>query len=109
MEVVYWFCLVRLRRQIMTVFDFSSSSSSSDNENDLNLFSHPKIKRLFGPQKPVHVVLGGGKYKLRANSFCLNKEKINPYKIFNALQQLVKKKQQCNFSAFHHRLQTLGP
>ncbi|KAM7496330.1 hypothetical protein LguiA_020744 [Lonicera macranthoides] len=40
----------------------SSSSSSSDNENDINLLSHPKKKRLFGRQKPVHAVLGGGKY-----------------------------------------------
>ncbi|KAM7501682.1 hypothetical protein LguiB_000586 [Lonicera macranthoides] len=39
----------------------SSSSSSSDNENDINLLSHPKKKRLFGRQKPVHAVLGGGK------------------------------------------------
>ena len=52
----------------------SSSSSSSDNENDLNLLSHPKKKRLFGRQKPVHAVFGGGK--------CNNSPPIHSFLLF---------------------------
>ncbi|KAF9594088.1 hypothetical protein IFM89_027379, partial [Coptis chinensis] len=37
------------------------SSSSSDSESEKNLPSEPKKTRLFGREKPVHSVLGGGK------------------------------------------------
>ncbi|KZV41018.1 hypothetical protein F511_13994 [Dorcoceras hygrometricum] len=39
----------------------SSSSSSSDSDNDRDEKPDAKIYRLFGRQKPVHKVLGGGK------------------------------------------------
>ncbi|XP_073282838.1 reticulon-like protein B5, partial [Primulina huaijiensis] len=39
----------------------SSSSSSSDSDNDRDEKPAAKVYRLFGREKPVHKVLGGGK------------------------------------------------
>lgn len=40
--------------------DSSSSSSSSDSDSDTTSLKS-KVYRIFGRQKPVHKVLGGGK------------------------------------------------
>ncbi|GKD87814.1 hypothetical protein Tco_1358968, partial [Tanacetum coccineum] len=42
--------------------DDSSSSSSSDSDDDSNISAmKSKVFRLFGREKPVHKVFGGGK------------------------------------------------
>jgi hypothetical protein len=43
--------------------DHDSSSSSSDSDDDKSDAVKSKIFRLFGREKPVHKVLGGGKRK----------------------------------------------
>ena len=52
--------------------DSSSSSSESKSDDKFNPFGSAKAKvyRLFGREKPVHKVLGGGKRNLSL-SFCL--------------------------------------
>lgn len=50
----------------------SSSSSDSDNDGDIKSAASAmkaKIYRLFGREKPVHKVLGGGKRTVIAISF----------------------------------------
>lgn len=54
----------------------SSSSSSSDDENEKKSSSSPKslksnVYRLFGRERPVHKVLGGGKRMFTPISFAL--------------------------------------
>lgn len=46
-----------------------SSSSSSDSDSDISSKLKSKISRLFGRQKPLHSVFGGGKRTLPFLSF----------------------------------------
>lgn len=53
------------------VKDRSSSSSSSDSDDDKKSSSFKaKINRLFGREKPVHKVLGGGKSNFFLSPVC---------------------------------------
>lgn len=57
--------LEKITEKIHGGHDSSSSSSSSDSDNEKSSHSpssfKSKIYRLFGREKPVHKVLGGGK------------------------------------------------
>ncbi|KAL2516719.1 Reticulon-like protein B2 [Abeliophyllum distichum] len=52
----------------------SSSSSSSDDEDEKKSSIKPKVHRLFGREKPVHKVLGGGK---QADVFLWRNKKVS--------------------------------
>ena len=53
--------------------DSSSSSSESESDDKFNPFgsAQTKVYRLFGREKPVHKVLGGGKRNLSLSLFDL--------------------------------------